>query len=147
GAITSSGNVSHHASGTAVDIAAVNGQPIMGNQGKGSITDITVRRLLTLQGAMRPDQIITLMTYPGASNTVAMADHADHIHVGFQPVGGNQKLSASQSAVLKPGQWLKVVDRLNEIQNPVVRKTPSKASIKVTPKRHGNVPASAKRPN
>jgi hypothetical protein len=35
------------------------------------------------------------------------------------------------NATLKPGQWFKVIDRLNEIENPVVRKTPSKASIKV----------------
>jgi hypothetical protein len=146
GSITSSGNVSHHSSGTAVDISAVNGQPVMGNQGAGSVTDIAIRRLLTLQGAMKPDQIISLMKYPDAENTIAMGDHADHIHVGYRPVGGDQKLSAAANAVLKPGQWLKVVDRLNEIDNPVVRKTPSKASIKVTPKRRGNVPASARRP-
>jgi hypothetical protein len=85
GSITTSGNLSHHATGTAVDIAAINGISIMGHQGKGSITDVTIRRLLELQGAMRPDQIISLMTYPGASNTIAMGDHADHIHVGFQP--------------------------------------------------------------
>ena len=147
GSITSSGNLSHHATGTAVDISAINGTPIIGNQGAGSITDIAVRRLLTLQGAMRPDQIITLMEYPGASNTIAMGDHHDHIHVGFAPIGGDRKLSAAASAVLKPGQWLKVVDRLNKIDNPVVRETPSKASIKVTPKRRGNVPKSARRPN
>jgi hypothetical protein len=75
-----------------------------------------------------------------------MGDHADHIHVGFRPISGKGRGSAL-NAVLKPGQWLKVVDRLNEIDNPVVRKRPSKASIKVTPKRHGNVPASARRPH
>ena len=57
----------------------------MGNQGAGSITDIAVRRLLTLQGTMKPAQIITLMKYEGADNTLAMGDHADHIHVGFRP--------------------------------------------------------------
>ena len=87
GYYTASGNVSEHSSGNAVDIAAVNDIPIAGNQGDGSITDITIRRLLTLQGSMKPHQIISLMTYPGADNTLAMADHADHIHVGFQPVG------------------------------------------------------------
>jgi murein DD-endopeptidase MepM/ murein hydrolase activator NlpD len=82
--LTTSGNVSEHATGSAVDIAKVNGIPILGHQGDGSIADVTIRRLLMLQGTMKPHQIISLMTYPGADNTLAMGDHADHIHVGFQ---------------------------------------------------------------
>ena len=80
---------------------------------------------------MKPDQIISLMQYPSADNTLAMGDHADHIHVGFRPVGGDTRHGSVINATLKPGQWFKVIDRLNEIENPVVRKTPSKASIKV----------------
>ena len=38
--LTTSGNVSEHSSGNAVDIAAINGIPILGHQGKGSITDL-----------------------------------------------------------------------------------------------------------
>ena len=82
GFFTASGNVSQHSSGNAVDIAMVNGIPIIGNQGKGSITDLTIQRLLTLDDAMKPDQIISLMTFEGADNPMAMGDHADHIHVG-----------------------------------------------------------------
>ncbi len=48
--LTTSGNVSEHSTGTAVDIAAINGIPILGHQGKGSITDLVIQRLLTLQG-------------------------------------------------------------------------------------------------
>src|SRR3712207_8521952 len=40
-------------------------------------------------------------------------------------------------AVLKPGQWRRVIDRLGEIENPIVRTKPSKVAIKVTPKRRG----------
>ena len=40
GYLTASGNVSEHSSGDAVDIAEINGIPILGHQGKGSITDI-----------------------------------------------------------------------------------------------------------
>ena len=50
---TSGGSVSWHSSGNAADIASINGTPILGHQGKGS-TDVTIRRLLTLQGTMRP---------------------------------------------------------------------------------------------
>ncbi|HEX8120588.1 MAG TPA: lytic murein transglycosylase [Solirubrobacteraceae bacterium] len=141
GYYTSSGNVSEHTTGTAVDIASVNGIPIVGHQGAGSITDVTIRRILTLQGAMEPHQIISLMTYPGRSNTLAMGDHNDHIHVGYRPVGDDPRTGKAgkfAGAILKPGQWRKVIERLGEIENPVVRTTPSKASIKVTPKRHGN---------
>jgi len=126
--------VSEHSSGNAVDIAGVNGIPIAGHQGAGSITDMTIRRLLTLQGIMKPHQIISLMTFQGASNTMAMSDHADHIHIGFQPLfGANGKLGQQFNAVLKPDQWVKLIDRLNEIDNPVVPVKPSKAAIPVSP--------------
>ena len=71
--LTTSGNVSEHTTGTAVDIAAINGIPILGNQGKGSITDLVIQRLLTLQGTMKPHQIISLMTFPDADNTLVAA--------------------------------------------------------------------------
>jgi hypothetical protein len=72
--MTTSGNVSEHSTGTAVDIAAINGIPIYGHQGPNSIADVTIQRLLTLQGTMKPHQIISLMTFEGADNTLAMAD-------------------------------------------------------------------------
>jgi murein DD-endopeptidase MepM/ murein hydrolase activator NlpD len=147
GSITTSGNLSHHATGTAVDIASVNGISVMGHQGSGSITDVTIRRILTLQGAMRPDQVISLMTYDGYDNTVAMGDHADHIHVGYRPVGDDPRTGRAgkfSGAILKPGQWQRIIDRLGEIENPTVSTKPSKAALKVTPKRHGNAGRRAK---
>ena len=86
---TTSGNVSAHSSGNAVDIAEVNGIPILGNQGRGSITEAVVRDLLLLQGTMRPSQIITLMDFGGP--TFAMGDHDDHIHVGYTPLYGDRR--------------------------------------------------------
>ena len=133
GYFTASGNVSEHSTGTAVDIAAINGVPILGHQGAGSITDLTIQRLLTLQGTMKPHQIISLMTFEGADNTFAMGDHADHIHVGWRPLYGQSKKAARRiDAILKPQQWIKLIDRLGEIDNPEVREQPSKFSVKVT---------------
>jgi hypothetical protein len=117
---TTSGNISAHSYGAAVDIAAINGVPIIGHQGEGSITDLAVRRLLSLQGTLRPSQIITLMTYEGADNTLALPDHDDHIHVGFMPRFGT-KDGKRYDAVLKPSQWIKLIDRLGHIDNPTVR--------------------------
>ena len=39
GVYTSSGNVSHHSSGNAVDIAQINGIPILGHQEPGGVTE------------------------------------------------------------------------------------------------------------
>ena len=87
GTLTTSGNVSEHSTGTAMDIAAINGITITpGTQGPGSITEQTIKRLLALQGTMKPHQIISLMTFDGADNTLAMGDHDDHIHVGLRRV-------------------------------------------------------------
>ena len=85
-ALTKSGNISHHFTGTAVDISAINGVPISGaSQGPGSITEEAVRALVVLGGAMRPNQIISLIEVEGVDNTYAMGDHADHIHIGWRP--------------------------------------------------------------
>jgi hypothetical protein len=136
GFYTAGGNISEHSSGSAVDVAKVNGIPIIGHQGEGSITDMTIRRLLTLQGTMKPHQIISLMTFDGADNTFAMSDHADHIHVGFRPLYGSDPKAARQlNSVLKPKQWIKLLDRLGQIDNPTVLTKPSKYSIDVKKKR------------
>ena len=42
--MTTSGNVSEHSTGDAVDIAMVNGIPIYGNQGPGTITEAVMQR-------------------------------------------------------------------------------------------------------
>jgi hypothetical protein len=135
--MTSSGNVSEHWSGNAVDISAVNGIPILGHQDPGGIADQVVHRLMLLQGTMQPHQIISLLDY--GANTFAMADHADHVHVGFKPLfGDNPKLGMQALAVLKPGQWDNLVNRLSKIENPVVPTKASKYAIKVPRKQRAS---------
>ncbi len=70
GYYTASGNVSHHSSGNAVDIAKINGVPILGHQDPGGITEQSVKSLLRLQGTVAPDQIISLLEMGG--QTIAM---------------------------------------------------------------------------
>ncbi len=83
GRYTTSGNLSAHSYGHAVDISAINGIAIAGNQGAGSVTATTLNTLIKLQGHERPNQLISLMTINGQNNTLSMKDHADHIHIGF----------------------------------------------------------------
>src|SRR3954466_7536652 len=123
-----SGNVAEHSSGNAVDTSAINGVPIVGHQGPGGVTETAVRRLMLLQGNLRPHQIISLLDY--GQNTLALSDHDDHIHVGFQPLFGDNSTAGEQAAsVLKPDQWNNLVDRLGQIQNPTVPTTPSRYAI------------------
>ena len=83
---------------------------------------------MRLQGTMRPHQIISLLEL--GANTMSLADHNDHIHVGFQPLfGDNKKLGKQALAVLKPGQWSDLLSRLRKIDNPVVPTKPSKFAL------------------
>ncbi|HWI22605.1 MAG TPA: lytic murein transglycosylase [Baekduia sp.] len=129
--LTTSGNVSYHSMGGAIDIAAINGIPILGHQGPGSITDQTVRKLLTLQGNMKPDEIISLAQYGGTDNTYAMGDHDDHIHVGFRPLADSDA-AKTLDATIKPSQWNRLIERLGKIENPTVDPHPSDFSISAT---------------
>ena len=109
------------ATGDSIQISAINGIPIAGHQGTGSITDLTIRRLLTLQGLMRPDQIISLMSYPGQPNTLALPDHADHLQIAYTPAfGQNKRLSRQVNSILKPKQWIKLIDTISTIPEPTI---------------------------
>jgi hypothetical protein len=75
------GVVSAHVYGAAVDIAALGGTSILGHQEPGSVTERAVRDILLLPAEMRPRQLISLIGMGGPS--FALANHHDHIHVGF----------------------------------------------------------------
>jgi hypothetical protein len=126
GLLTTSGNVSEHTTGTAVDIPVINGVPVTGNQGPGTPTDDLIQAVLQLQGTMHPHQVISLEDMPGPTS-FAMADHYDHVHVGYQPLTG--AAGAKFAALLKPDQWERLVNRLGEIENPSVPVRPSKFAV------------------
>ncbi len=126
--ITSSGNVSHHSFGSAIDIAAINDQPVLGNQGPGTLSYSLVRDVLQLQGTMLPDQVITLMDLGGPS--FAMSDHDDHVHIGYSPATGPGSDPDKQFVqLLKPDQWERLIGRIAEIDNPEVPTGASKFSL------------------
>jgi hypothetical protein len=72
---------SAHVDGLAVDISALKGLPITGNQGVGGVAEHAVNELLRLPVEVAPQQITSLLGLGGAS--FPQADHYDHIHVGF----------------------------------------------------------------
>ena len=128
---TTSGNVSNHWYGSAVDIARINGTPILGHQDRGGVTEQTVKRILQLQGTMQPDELISLLDLGGPS--FEMADHDDHIHAGYRPLfGANKKAGKQALRVLDPDQWHNLMDRLGEIEQPNVRTKPSRFATRAS---------------
>ena len=75
------GVVSAHVYGHAVDIAAIGGSAIAGNQEPGGVTEAAVRSVLLLPAELQPQQVISLLGLGGPS--FPLRDHGDHIHVGF----------------------------------------------------------------
>jgi membrane-bound lytic murein transglycosylase B len=84
GQYTTSGNVSNHFFGRAVDIAAIDGVPCTNTDPNGTCG--TIARSL---GALPPGQKPTELIYcfdpdgPASPDGFAQADHCDHIHAGF----------------------------------------------------------------
>ena len=95
--LTTSGNVSEHSTGDAVDIAEIDGVPVTGHQGPGTLTDELIHDVLQLQGTMHPHQVISLEDLPGETS-FALPDHYDHVHVGYHPAGVEPLRSAVLAA-------------------------------------------------
>jgi hypothetical protein len=130
--VCGAGQNSTGSAGASADISKINGIPVEGHQGAGSITDITIRRLLTLQGALAPSQIISLMSYKGQASTLALPDHAGRIQINYTPeFGTNKKLSQQITQILKPEQWVKLINRIGQIPEPTIPTAPSKYAVRV----------------
>jgi murein DD-endopeptidase MepM/ murein hydrolase activator NlpD len=123
-------NAPASASAESVNITAVNGVPVAGHQGQGTLADETVRRLLMLQGLARPRQIVSLMSYPEATVTLTSPSAADAIRVSFAaPAGKAGHAAGALESGLTPNEWIELVDRLGEIPDPTVPSGHSNAAI------------------
>jgi hypothetical protein len=149
-AYTPKGLVNVYPPAGTVDIAAINGVPVVGHQGAGTITDITIRTLLTLQHQFTPKRIVSLMKYPGAPSTIARSDHSSYIQVELtkrKPAGsvstaGGAKLAhtagASKSSttplianpVLNTAEWQHLIEQVGGLQAPKLSHKPSASAIR-----------------
>jgi membrane-bound lytic murein transglycosylase B len=149
GAYDAAGYVTAGHAGDAIAIVAINGVPIAGHQGAGSITDTTIRTLLTLQGDFTPARIVSLMRYPGAPSTLARADHGDYIEIVFPPAPRGSALQSSTTAAvahpagaaqtppapvavvggLSVAQWEQLIARIAALPAPNVAVKPSSAAV------------------
>jgi murein DD-endopeptidase MepM/ murein hydrolase activator NlpD len=128
-ALTVAGNAPAGSGGATVKITAVNGVPIAGHQGQGSIADTTIRRLLTLQGANRPLRIVSDTSIPGTTNTLVKSSARNYVYVAFSPPGGGGARAAAFGSVLSAKEWIKLIARLGEIPDPTVAGGPSAAAL------------------
>jgi hypothetical protein len=120
------------ASGDAFDISALNGVPVSDVQGTTSATVSAARKLLALQGAMKPLQIASSTRIAEVPNTVVLPGYAGLLHVSFAPLG-NAHAAGVFSAGLSPRQWIALVARLGEVPDPTVSAKPSSAAIPDSP--------------
>jgi murein DD-endopeptidase MepM/ murein hydrolase activator NlpD len=123
-------NAPASASTESVSITAINGVPVAGHQGQGTLADETVRKLLMLQGLARPRRIASLMSYPEATVTLTSPSATDAIRVSFAAPSGQAGHAASLlDSGLTPSEWIELVDRLGEIPDPTVPSGHSSAAI------------------
>jgi hypothetical protein len=123
----------------AVSISAVNGIPIAGHQGAGSIADTTVRKLLMLEGAARPREIVSLTSYPADAGAISRPSGRSAIQVAFSPLSQNGARGARLfSSPLNPAGWIRLIARLGEIPDPTVQSAPSSAAIRDAPATEGS---------
>ncbi|MFI5004838.1 MAG: lytic murein transglycosylase [Solirubrobacterales bacterium] len=138
--VGASARTAAQADGTAADISAINGVPIAGHQGRGTIADAVIRTLLTLRGRFAPQRIVSLMKYPEAPTTQALPSGWDHIHIDFPPpprsapahAAAASATAASPLAVtgdLSEAQWSQLIERIAALPKPTVAAAPSKAAI------------------
>jgi Transglycosylase SLT domain/Peptidase family M23 len=144
-AAASEGNPSLRASGS-VRILAVNGTPIAGHQGPGSIADTTIRKLLMLQGLNRPRRIVSTTSIPGAGDVFVKPNAGGYIRVTFAPPKeGLAHAASAATETLTPAEWVKLIARLGEIPDPTVSVGPSTAAIPDNPGASGS-PGSGRGP-
>ena len=144
-----SGAPSAHYRGDAVDISAINDVPLARHQGPGTITDLTIRALLTLPAEFVPHEIVSLMHYPAAASTRAETSHWNRIELIFAPASATQALrpaasgSAAHSAgkgktapvplvttsFLSPVQWTQLVGRIGAIPAPKIAFKPTSSAL------------------
>ncbi len=143
---TSHGQISPHYRGDAVDITAINGIPLAHHQGAGSITDLTIRSLLTLPAEFVPHEIISLMQYPSSASTRAESSHWNLVELVFQPPAPATTAATTAAAhsagkgrtapapvvttsLLSSLQWTQLVTRIGSIPTPKITYRPSSSAI------------------
>jgi hypothetical protein len=135
--------------GGQLEISAINGTKIAGHQGPETITDLTIRALLTLPAGFAPHEINSLMRYPGSPSTHAAPAYRSRIELVFNPPTATPALNAAATATqahsartgrtapspivttsaLSSAQWDQLMLRVAALPMPTISSKPSSAAI------------------
>jgi Transglycosylase SLT domain len=127
-------NAAASSTSVGVDITAINGIPIAAHQSQGSIADAVIHALLSLQGAARPQRIVSPISVPGAASVLVRPSAGDAIRVAFsRPGAAGGRAASLLGSTLTASGWLKLIARLGEIPDPSVARAPSAAAIPDSP--------------
>jgi hypothetical protein len=148
GSYDSAGYVPSDHLGDAVAITRINGIAVAKHQGQGSITDTTIRTLLTVPARFAPHQIVSLMRYPSDPSTIARADHGSYIELVFEvakpspkalsakakaahsaPTGQSAPSPLNVSGELSAAQWEQLIARVGALPLPSVSTKPSASAV------------------
>jgi membrane-bound lytic murein transglycosylase B len=147
---TASGALSSAYEGDAVTISAINSVPIAHHQGAGTITDLTIRTLLTLPHEFVPQEILSLMRYPETPSTRASADYWNQLQLVFAPPAAQTNATAAAHSArrghtapsplaagraLSATQWEQLMTRVAALPFPTVSTKRSSAAVS-DPKKH-----------
>ncbi len=80
--LTTSGNVSNHFFGRAMDIAAVDGVSCTETSPSGPCAELGYE-LASLEPSLHPTELIYCFDLDGSGPAFALPDHCDHVHAGF----------------------------------------------------------------
>ena len=75
--------LSKHSSADSVTITALNGVPVRGHDGAGSLAEVAARRLVGLPAAIRPHQIVGQLSVPGTAGTLVRGGSPNVIEISF----------------------------------------------------------------
>jgi membrane-bound lytic murein transglycosylase B len=148
--VSTTGAASAQYRGQAVTITAINDVPIAHHQGPGTITDLTIRALLTLPAEFVPHEVVSLMRYPGSPSTHADRGHWNRIAIAFAPpargasallpaaagkaahsAGAGQTAPAPvvTTSTLSAPEWTALIARIGALPVPKVPLKPTSAAI------------------
>jgi hypothetical protein len=107
-------------SGTSLQITALGGVLVAGNQQRGGIVDRAIRLLLGLRGALHPARVISLLSYPWQATALSLPDHAAALEVdmtaGARPSAASASPAQSTAtAFLSTGEWARLIGQLSQV--------------------------------
>jgi hypothetical protein len=151
-----------HASGETITITQLNGLPIAGNNGQGSLAELAARRLLSLPAAMRPKRIAGSLSLGASGGSIVRPGPATGIEISFKPqatmADGDASGLPDASAHTAPGratgslatahlpvkttplepllgtaQWRRLLRRISALSEPHVTSAPTSAAVPDSP--------------